>query len=437
MVPDAGVVEESRQYALVLEAADAALDALHRQVLPFMLRRTKQQVLHDLPPKIITDVLCPMTALQKALLEALDGKGTLAQLEQTDTLTAAEEASRLGHDAEAGAGTSAPKALSALLQLKRLANHPVLLLEGGRSKPGGNVDESAWRQMFQQQCPGLNPHDVDVAPKFKALLQLLADCGVGAMMGCGKDGGVGEDDEQRSETAGVGNGGGLHRVLVFSQTREMLDLIQQDVLQRHFPTVRYLRMDGSTPAPRRFDMQQEFNADPNIQLMLLTTHVGGLGLTLTGADTVVFVDHDWNPMRDLQAMDRAHRIGQTKTVNVYRLIAQGSLEERIMGLQRFKLNVANTVVSDDNSQLGTMATSTVLDLMAPRSAGGDAGSSGVDVLKKKRIKGLNRKELGPVGVEEGELWDEEQYRTFDVDAFAEEEREQKRERERENVVPTW
>jgi hypothetical protein len=75
--------------------------------------------------------------------------------------------------------------------------------------------------------------------------------------------------------------------------------------------------------------------------------------------------------------------------------------------------------------------------MAPRSAGGDAGSSGVDVLKKKRIKGLNRKELGPVGVEEGELWDEEQYRTFDVDAFAEEEREQKRERERENVVPTW
>ena len=184
-------------------------------------------------------------------------------------------------------------------------------------------------------------------------------------------------------------------------------------------------------------MQQEFNADPNIQLMLLTTHVGGLGLTLTGADTVVFVDHDWNPMRDLQAMDRAHRIGQTKTVNVYRLIAQGSLEERIMGLQRFKLNVANTVVSDDNSQLGTMATSTVLDLMAPRSAGGDAGSSGVDVLKKKRIKGLNRKELGPVGDEEGELWDEGQYRTFDVDAFAEEEREQKRERDRQNVVPTW
>jgi len=114
--------------------------------------------------------------------------------------------------------------------------------------------------------------------------------------------------------------------------------------------------------------------------MLLTTHVGGLGLTLTGADTVIFIDHDWNPMRDLQAMDRAHRIGQTKTVNVYRctyallvlylccsndmrallmlcsalgcrLIAQGSLEERIMGLQRFKLNIANTVVSQDNSNL--------------------------------------------------------------------------------------
>ncbi len=60
-------------------------------------------------------------------------------------------------------------------------------------------------------------------------------------------------------------------------------------------------------------------------------HVGGLGLTLTSADTVIFVKHDWNPMKDLQAMDRAHRIGQKKVVNVYRLITKGTLEEKIMG----------------------------------------------------------------------------------------------------------
>lgn len=74
-----------------------------------------------------------------------------------------------------------------------------------------------------------------------------------------------------------------------------------------------------------------FNNDPSIDVLLLTTQVGGLGLNLTGADTVIFVEHDWNPMKDLQAMDRAHRIGQRKVVNVYRLITRSTLEEKIMG----------------------------------------------------------------------------------------------------------
>jgi TATA-binding protein-associated factor len=66
--------------------------------------------------------------------------------------------------------------------------------------------------------------------------------------------------------------------------------------------------------------------------MILTTAVGGLGLTLTGANMVIFLEHDWNPMKDLQAMDRAHRIGQTRTVNVYRLILKETIEEKIMSL---------------------------------------------------------------------------------------------------------
>lgn len=63
----------------------------------------------------------------------------------------------------------------------------------------------------------------------------------------------------------------------------------------------------------------------------MTTSVGGLGLNLTGADTVIFFEHDWNPMKDVQAMDRAHRIGQKRVVNVYRLITKGTIEEKIMG----------------------------------------------------------------------------------------------------------
>ena len=73
---------------------------------------------------------------------------------------------------------------------------------------------------------------------------------------------------------------------------------------------------------------------------------GGLGLNLTGADTVIFVEHDWNPMKDLQAMDRAHRIGQKKVVNVYRLITRNTVEEKILGLQKFKLKTANSGISN-------------------------------------------------------------------------------------------
>lgn len=94
------------------------------------------------------------------------------------------------------------------------------------------------------------------------------------------------------------------------------------------PSVTYMRLDGSIDPRDRQKVVRKFNEDPSIDCLLLTTKVGGLGLNLTGADTVIFVEHDWNPMNDLQAMDRAHRIGQKKVVNVYRIITKGTLEEK-------------------------------------------------------------------------------------------------------------
>lgn len=122
-----------------------------------------------------------------------------------------------------------------------------------------------------------------------------------------------------------------HRVLIFCQMRQMLDIIETELFRALMPTVTYMRLDGTTDPTKRHAIVETFNADPSIDCLLLTTHVGGLGLTLTGADTVIFVEHDWNPMKDLQAMDRAHRLGQKKVVNVYRLITKGTLEEKIMG----------------------------------------------------------------------------------------------------------
>merc|ERR1719431_2257015 len=134
------------------------------------------------------------------------------------------------------------------------------------------------------------------------------------------------------------------------------------------PSVTYSRLDGTVPAGNRHGIVSRFNRDPSIDVLLLTTKVGGLGLNLTGADVVIFVEHDWNPQMDLQAMDRAHRIGQKKTVNVYRLITRNTVEEKIMSLQRFKLNIANTVVSSDNSSMNTMSTGQILDLFSLQSS---------------------------------------------------------------------
>ena len=111
----------------------------------------------------------------------------------------------------------------------------------------------------------------------------------------------------------------------------MIELIQEQLFAKELPNVTFMRLDGSVPQDKRHDIVTKFNSDPSIDCLLLTTQVGGLGLNLTGADTVIFVEHDWNPMKDLQAMDRAHRLGQKRVVNVYRLITKGTLEEKIMG----------------------------------------------------------------------------------------------------------
>jgi TATA-binding protein-associated factor len=164
--------------------------------------------------------------------------------------------------------------------------------------------------------------------------QLLIDCGIGL-----SNNGLGElgKTEAADSVADSGESGAFsqHRVLIFCQMKQMLDIIETDLFRQHMPSVTYMRLDGGTDASKRHAVVQTFNSDPSIDCLLLTTHVGGLGLTLTGADTVIFVEHDWNPMKDLQAMDRAHRIGQKKVVNVYRLITKGTLEDKIMGYDAF------------------------------------------------------------------------------------------------------
>nr|XP_031859659.1 uncharacterized protein CI109_004934 [Kwoniella shandongensis]KAA5526731.1 hypothetical protein CI109_004934 [Kwoniella shandongensis] len=134
---------------------------------------------------------------------------------------------------------------------------------------------------------------------------------------------------------------GGHRVLLYFQMTKMMDLVEEYLIYRQY---KYLRLDGSSPIGDRRDMVTSWQTNSEIFVFCLSTRAGGLGINLTAADTVIFYDHDWNPSSDAQAMDRAHRVGQTKQVTVYRLIARGTIEERILKMARAKKDVQDIVV---------------------------------------------------------------------------------------------
>lgn len=117
-----------------------------------------------------------------------------------------------------------------------------------------------------------------------------------------------------------------HRVLIFTQMSRMLDILEQ-FLNYHGHT--YLRLDGATKIDQRQIMMERFNNDRKIFCFILSTRSGGIGVNLTGADTVIFYDSDWNPTMDAQAQDRCHRIGQTRDVHIYRLISEQTIETNI------------------------------------------------------------------------------------------------------------
>ncbi|KAL2865678.1 chromatin-remodeling ATPase INO80 [Aspergillus lucknowensis] len=135
---------------------------------------------------------------------------------------------------------------------------------------------------------------------------------------------------------------GGHRVLLYFQMTRMIDLMEEYLTYRNY---KYCRLDGSTKLEDRRDTVADFQQRPEIFVFLLSTRAGGLGINLTAADTVIFYDSDWNPTIDSQAMDRAHRLGQTRQVTVYRLITRNTIEERIRKRALQKEEVQRVVIS--------------------------------------------------------------------------------------------
>ncbi|PGG95737.1 DNA excision repair protein ERCC-6 [Blastomyces parvus] len=135
-----------------------------------------------------------------------------------------------------------------------------------------------------------------------------------------------------------------HKTLLFAQHRIMLDILERFI--KSLSGFKYERMDGNTPIKLRQSMVDKFNNSPEIHVFLLTTKVGGLGVNLTGADRVIIYDPDWNPSTDIQARERAWRLGQKREVTIYRLMTAGTIEEKIYHRQIFKQFLTNKILRD-------------------------------------------------------------------------------------------
>jgi SNF2 family DNA or RNA helicase len=152
---------------------------------------------------------------------------------------------------------------------------------------------------------------------------------------------------------------GGHRVLVFSQFVQMLTLLREKLGEQG---ISYSYLDGSTAD--RAAVVQRFQTTAEIPVFLISLKAGGVGLNLTGADTVIHFDPWWNPAVEAQATDRAHRIGQTKVVTSYKLITRGTVEEKILSLQARKRELLRTVLSDEQALAESLTWEEIQDLLS-------------------------------------------------------------------------
>jgi len=283
----------------------------------FMLRRIKDKVNIKLPSRRELTVLVPLTKNQISWYEQL-----LCGLDSDTIETVMRESSK-----PMGSNTTSQNSLQALASESESSKKS----SKKRKQDGESEDverkagDSDWRKLMNLllQLRKICNHTYlmpDAAPDPYEITE-------GIVQGSGK---LKMLDRMLPKLREDG-----HRVLIFSQFTSMLDLLEDYCeLREH----NFVRLDGDTNrVQRRLDVRR-FNA-PNspIFIFLISTRAGGLGLNLASADTVILYDSDWNPQVDLQAMERAHRIGQTKPVRVYRLICRGSVEERMIARAEKKL----------------------------------------------------------------------------------------------------
>lgn len=177
---------------------------------------------------------------------------------------------------------------------------------------------------------------------------------------------------------------GGHRALIFTQMTKVLDILEQFLnIHGH----KYLRLDGATKVEQRQILTDRFNHDPRILCFILSTRSGGLGINLTGADTVIFYDQDWNPAMDKQCQDRCHRIGQTRDVHIYRLISEHTIEANILRKASQKQMLDDVVIQEGEFTTDHFDKVSVRDVLSEKLDSTSQGVSAADAALDRVLGG--------------------------------------------------
>ena len=312
-----------------VQAAYQCSLVLRDLIRPHLLRRTKADVQLNLPNKSEQVLFCQLTDEQREVYE---------RFLQTDLVSKVLQ--------------GRANAFAALSSILKVCNHPHLLTWLKDDDAERDAAAAAAEAAEADRPEGV---DAKVAAAALGCTRASADVHYGDWRLSGKMVVLRQILRMWSQRG--------DRALLFCQTKQMLDIVQGHVAREGFS---YRRLDGSTPVGQRLVLIDEYNSDDEIFLFLLTTRAGGLGINLTGANRVLLIDPDWNPANDLQARERAYRLGQTRQVSIYRLVTSGTLEEKVYQRQIFKTFLSSNVIGGDPKQARRVFKPRDLkDLLAP------------------------------------------------------------------------
>lgn len=321
------------------------VNELHNVLKPYLLRRLKEDVEKSLPPKEETILEVSLTPTQKNYYKAIYEKNTAFLFKGSKP-------------------SNAPSLMNIMMELRKCCNHP-FLVKGAEERILN--DAAAAETLKNEKVENGSKHEIDYFKLFGD--QLVKSSGKMVLM---------EKLLHKLKTNG-------HKVLIFSQMVRVLDLLEELLKIKRYG---YERLDGSTSSSARATAVERFNRKSCRRfVMLLSTRAGGLGLNLTAADTVIIFDSDWNPQNDLQAMARAHRIGQTRAVQVYRLLTAKTYEMHMFHSASLKLGLERAVLSQQREQNDDKD-----DSKQKRKSDREAQAKEIDELLKKGAYGVFRDE---------------------------------------------